>query len=418
MNLNTSSFFNSNEVHVSSRMNEYMKKNFGYEVEGDIDTLQEAKNSLEVEQQELKNHHYMSKKYIENMLMIETITALLKAHGKPLKEDDNYDDSPTGEKYSDDGTTITVSNYQPEGIPHEHKKFNLRKQIHRDDNGKLITSPWGGYKVSFHGNPEDVKAYAEEHLGVSESIKEKVTEDDDEELINKVAEWIYHESSEPISEIEYLLKKSDAVGEYMDAVSENSKAESLEEEPGDQDGMYDIEKDYEVINMPPHIGKGEIMTKGGVKVTFAKAIRKIVHLFGTNYLTLAMKKFGINSLDDLKTDADKQKFFDYVYSINPKEWGQYRESIKEDDEMYKRTADAEKGPEHYRWKNDSQLAVVIGRIEGAIDELDNAIQYRGENSANFFNNGDKAGVGGLMGIKQKLEDIHSEWDKNTEYYGM
>ncbi len=43
MNLNTSSFFNSNEVHVSSRMNEYMKKNFGYEVEGDIDTLQEAK---------------------------------------------------------------------------------------------------------------------------------------------------------------------------------------------------------------------------------------------------------------------------------------------------------------------------------------------------------------------------------------
>ena len=175
MNLNTSSFFNSNEVHVSSRMNEYMKKNFGYEVEGDIDTLQEAKNSLEVEQQELKNHHYMSKKYIENMLMIETITALLKAHDKPLKEDD---------------------------------------------------------------------------------------------------------------------------------------------------------------------------------------------------------------------------------------------------EMYKRTADAEKGPEHYRWKNDSQLAVVIGRIEGAIDELDNAIQYRGENSAKFFNNGDKAGVGGLMGIKQKLEDIHSEWDKNTEYYGM
>ncbi len=313
MNLNTSSFFNSNEVHVSSRMNEYMKKNFGYEVEGDIDTLQEAKNSLEVEQQELKNHHYMSKKYIENMLMIETITALLKAHGKPLKEDD---ESPTGEKYSDDGTTITISNYQPEGIPHEHKKFNLRKQIHRDDNGKLITSPWGGYKVSFHGNPEDVKAYAEEHLGVSESIKEKVTEDDDEELLNKVAEWIYHESSEPISEIEYLLKKSDAVGEYMDAVSES------------------------------------------------------------------------------------------------------KESVKEDDEMYKRTADAEKGPEHYRWKNDSQLAVVIGRIEGAIDELDNAIQYRGENSANFFNNGDKAGVGGLMGIKQKLEDIHSEWDKNTEYYGM
>ena len=45
MSLNTTSFFNSNEVHISSRMNEYMKKNFGYEVEGDFDTLQEAKKS-------------------------------------------------------------------------------------------------------------------------------------------------------------------------------------------------------------------------------------------------------------------------------------------------------------------------------------------------------------------------------------
>ena len=30
----------------------------------------------------------------------------------------------------------------------------------------------------------------------------------------------------------------------------------------------------------------------------------------------AMKKFGINSLDDLKTDADKKKFFNYVDSIH------------------------------------------------------------------------------------------------------
>ena len=46
---------------------------------------------------------------------------------------------------------------------------------------------------------------------------------DDEELINKVAMWIYHESDSPISEIEHLLKKSGAVGEYMDAVSENKE---------------------------------------------------------------------------------------------------------------------------------------------------------------------------------------------------
>ena len=141
-----------------------------------------------------------------------------------------------------------------------------------------------------------------------ESEQQAKEDDDNEELLNKVAEWIYHESSEPISEIEYLLKKSGAVGEYMDAVSES------------------------------------------------------------------------------------------------------KEKVKEDDE--------EKGPDHYRWKNDSQLAVALGRIESAMKELDHAIEYRGQNSAKFFNSGDKAGVGDLMGIKKKLEDIHSNWDKETEYYGM
>ena len=138
-----------------------------------------------------------------------------------------------------------------------------------------------------------------------ESIKE---DDDNEELLNKVAEWIYHESSEPISEKEYLLKKSDAVGEYMDAVSES------------------------------------------------------------------------------------------------------KEKVKEDDE--------EKGPEHYRWKNDSQLAVALGRIESAMKELDHAIEYRSKNSHLLMRGGDKAGVGDLMRIKEKLEDIHSNWESQTEYYGM
>ena len=99
MNLNTTKFFNSDEVHISSRMNEYMKKNFGYEVEGDIDTLREAKKSLQAEQLELKKE-YMSKKYVENMFMIETITALLKAHGKTLNEgpSDEEDFQPDGEQ--------------------------------------------------------------------------------------------------------------------------------------------------------------------------------------------------------------------------------------------------------------------------------------------------------------------------------
>lgn len=53
--------------------------------------------------------------------------------------------------------------------------------------------------------------------------KEKVTEESEEDLINKVAMWIYHESDSPISEIEHLLRQSGEVGNYMDAVSENKE---------------------------------------------------------------------------------------------------------------------------------------------------------------------------------------------------
>lgn len=53
--------------------------------------------------------------------------------------------------------------------------------------------------------------------------KETVTEESDEDLINKVAMWIYHESDSPISEIEHLLRQSGEVGNYIDAVSENKE---------------------------------------------------------------------------------------------------------------------------------------------------------------------------------------------------
>ena len=80
MNQHTTKFFNSDEVYISSRMNEYLKNNFGYEISGDLASLREAKASLEVTKMELKDE-YMSAKYVENMLMIETIKSLLKAHG-------------------------------------------------------------------------------------------------------------------------------------------------------------------------------------------------------------------------------------------------------------------------------------------------------------------------------------------------
>ena len=59
-------------------LNEYLKKNFGYEVEGDFETLEEAKRSLQAEQVELKKEHYMGQKYMENMHMIETINKVLR----------------------------------------------------------------------------------------------------------------------------------------------------------------------------------------------------------------------------------------------------------------------------------------------------------------------------------------------------
>ena len=73
----------------------------------------------------------------------------------------------------------------------------------------------------------------------------------DEDLINKVAMWIYHESDSPISEIEHLVKKADAVGEYMDAVSEHKETgiTEIERNPGDriQNHLDDIDKYVDML---------------------------------------------------------------------------------------------------------------------------------------------------------------------------
>ena len=243
MNLNTTKFFNSTDVSISSRMNEYLKKNFGYEVEGDIDTLREAKKSLELEQIELKKDEYMNQKYMENMLMIETISSLLKAHG--------------------------------------------------ETSDKIVAN---------------------------------------EERVDEIL---------PV------------VGAIAGAV-------------------------------------GRAVAGSAVKSAVGGAAKAVGG---------AVSNAASNSVNASKKPKNKKK----LNAVKEKE-------ISEDDE--------EKGPDHYRWKNDSQLAVALGRIESAIEELDNAIEYRWQNSAKFFNSGDKAGVGDLMGIKKKLEDIHSNWDKETEYYGM
>ena len=74
--------------------------------------------------------------------------------------------------------------------------------------------------------------------------------------------------------------------------------------------------------------------------------------------------------------------------------------------------------EHHRYKNDSQLARSKGQLIDTMKTLEMAIEYRSQNSAGFFNNGDKAGTGELTRMHDKLKDILDNWDENIKYYGM
>ena len=232
MNLSTNKFFNSTDIHVSSRMNEYLKKNFGYEVEGDIASLKEAKKSLELEQVELKKDGYMNQKYMENMLMIETIGSLLKAHNE--------------------------------------------------------------------------------------------TDDINEERVDEIVPLI----------IGGLARA--AVGA---------------------------------------VAKKAVGAVGGA---------------ASNAVSNAAGNSGVNA-------SKKSK-------------GKKLNAVKEDDE--------EKGPDHYRWKNDSQLSIAKDRLEASMKQLEHAIQYRAENSHLMMRGGDKAGTGDLYNMYDKLKDVLDNWDENTEYYGM
>ena len=70
--MRSTNFFKTDTVSVSTRLNEYLKSNFGYEVEGDLDSLSEAKGKLEAKKREM-NADYQDKDYVETMLMLETV---------------------------------------------------------------------------------------------------------------------------------------------------------------------------------------------------------------------------------------------------------------------------------------------------------------------------------------------------------
>lgn len=72
-------FYNTNPVAISTRLNEYMKSNFGYEIDSDLESLREAKSALEAQKRSM-SLDMQNRAYVENMLMLETVRSLLKAH--------------------------------------------------------------------------------------------------------------------------------------------------------------------------------------------------------------------------------------------------------------------------------------------------------------------------------------------------
>jgi hypothetical protein len=383
-------------------MNEYLKKNFGYEVEGDFDTLQEARKSLQAEQLELKDN-YMSAKYVENMLMIETISSLLKAHGETLSvQEDKYSDlNPTNKFgyfggpgfYSNDGSTYTEPHYDDFDIRQHNRDnpedkiklnnwddFNLKMRYHKKD-GKRVQGYGGmGYNVSFHGNPKDVEAFAMKNLDAERYSGDNIPE---AVQMKAVKEEQIHEEDIKWSDFVKLSKSSGQGG--MDW---NNFIDYVEKFYG-TDGIYaDFFKNHD---------GSEGVTK--------KEILKHVKILAKD------ENWQWGQGDTM----DREKVRDMMLTARPTSRTHYRgmreEAVQE--------ADEEKGPDHYKWKNDSQLAVALGRIESAMEALDYAIEYRSENSDKFFTGfEERAGVGDLMRIKEKLVDIHSNWEKETEYYGM
>ena len=296
MNLNTNKFFNSTEVHISSRMNEYLKKNFGYEVEGDFDKLHEAKKVLEAEKVELKKLGYMNKQYVENMLMIETITSLLKAHSKD-----------------------TTSSHEQQEVTEETAEFS-DKQI----------------KMAF-GVLNDPRYKDGNYSGAVATIE-------------KIAKG---------------LSKHPSVANALKRANESVVEETLKE----LDMDLSQTEGYDTGNTRPRDSMG--------------------------------KRLPFNQYPKPKVKIPTPSM-DYV--------GSQTEQVAEDDE--------EKGPDHYRWKNDSQLSIAKDRLEASIQQLEHAIQYRAENSHLMMRGGDKAGTGDLYKMKEQLEKLHDSWDEQTEYYGM
>jgi len=443
MNLNTTKFFNSTDIHVSSRMNEYLKKNFGYEVEGDLDTLKEARKSLEAEQVELKKESYMNQKYMENMLMIETISSLLKAHDsdKVERTDELLPALAVGALAAKAigsvvGGAAKVVGGAVDNTVNASKKSKGKKKLNAtkeavgefadpiydliDDLGASDNHPVLNDLIRYLDGDtiKDFVADFRRNNDLNHPGEDGDYGEDDKNFESKqVKEGIDDDGIDPATGKQRIGLEGGydfdeyTVGADSDGVLVTFGNDEIEIERSDwNDGKLSIK-----VNDDPVLEN----SKEGVDEAShseAKQLYDLVGSLGAGEIELAQNPIFHDLIRYLDSDTINNFVADFRKKLNDKDFkgtvdfGQY-EGINEDDE--------EKGPDHYRWKNDSQLAQAERLLAVCLEELDKAIEYRSENSDKFFSGfEERAGVGSLMSMKEKLEKVHDGWDESTEFYAM
>lgn len=141
-------FYNSNPIRVSARLNEYMKSNFGYEIDSDLESLREAKIALEEKKRNMRSD-YQDREYIENMLMLETVRVLLKAHlAEKKKPDANGNGIPD---YAEDGKGPNDLKKKKKTDEGKYKNDAQRKAVHAakaEKTNEDVDAEWAKVKAS------------------------------------------------------------------------------------------------------------------------------------------------------------------------------------------------------------------------------------------------------------------------------
>ena len=163
-------FYNTDPVAISTRLNEYMKSNFGYSVESDLKSLREAKVALEAQKREMKTDH-QDRAYVENMLMLETIKSLLKAHvaeGKLPPALQAYQDKKNGKKTKDAKEEKVDEKAKPDfaDIDGDGDKKEPMKKAAKDAKKKKVSESEKRWKQTSMSSAEATKKYGKENVKV------------------------------------------------------------------------------------------------------------------------------------------------------------------------------------------------------------------------------------------------------------